>query len=162
MPKEPSKTANLHHTLVIVIGMTYDLIVNVCTKDGLSNGATCAVKYIEYRKVDTNRPSIIWVQCNDIDIETERRLEYRNKGFYNNHVDDSWTPIFDIERTFNYGQTRTLSTIQGTQFPLQPAAGRSVHRAQGSTLDRAVIDLSQKHPKKIAHLHQLHLAESDQ
>jgi len=84
MPKEPSKTANLHHTLVIVIGITYDLTVNVSTEDGLSNGATCAVKYIENRQVDTNRPSIIWVQFNDIDIETERRLEYRNEGFYSN------------------------------------------------------------------------------
>ena len=55
--------------------------------------------------------------------------------------------MFDVERTFIYGRARN-ATIQRIQFPLVPAAGRFVHRAQGSTLDKAVIDLTQKQNQK--------------
>lgn len=39
------------------------------------------------------------------------------------------------------------------QFPLQPSVGRSVHKAQGSTLEKVVIDLSQRKVRKVPHLH---------
>ena len=43
-------------------------------------------------------------------------------------------------------------------FPLQPAAGRSVHRAQGITLDKVVIDLTQNATRKVPHLHYVALS----
>ena len=39
-----------------------------------------------------------------------------------------------------------------------PAAGRSVHRAQGSTLDKVVIDLTQNKTRKVPHLHYVALS----
>lgn len=39
LPTDPNKTANLHCSLTIVIGMIYDLTVNVNTEDGLANSA---------------------------------------------------------------------------------------------------------------------------
>jgi hypothetical protein len=41
---------------------------------------------------------------------------------------------------------------------LQPSAGRSVHRAQGSTLERVVVDLSQRKTRKVPHLHYVALS----
>lgn len=41
---------------------------------------------------------------------------------------------------------------------MQPSARRSVHRAQGSTLDKVVIDLSQRKPRKIPNLHYVALS----
>ena len=61
LPQDPTQTANSHHSLDIVVNMIYDLTVNVNTKDGLANGATYVLKYIDYRQADTSRPSIIWV-----------------------------------------------------------------------------------------------------
>ena len=60
--------------------------------------------------------------------------------------------MFDVERTFVYGRARS-ATIQRIQFPLVPAAGRSVHRAQGSTLEKVVFDLTQNITRKVPHLH---------
>ena len=48
--------------------------------------------------------------------------------------------------------------FQRIQFPLQPSGGRSVHRAQGSTLDKVVIDLSQRKIRKVPHLHYVALS----
>ena len=66
--------------------------------------------------------------------------------------------MFDIERTFVYCQVSKNATIQRIQFPLQPAAGRSVHRAQGTTLDKVVIDLTQNKTRKVPHLHYVALS----
>ena len=60
--------------------------------------------------------------------------------------------MFDVERTFVYGRARN-ATILRIQFPLVPAASRSVHRTQGSTLDKAVIDFSQNKTRKVTHLY---------
>ena len=65
--------------------------------------------------------------------------------------------MFDVERTFIYGRARN-ATIQRIQFPLVPAAGSSVHRAQGSTLDKVVIDLTQNKTRKVPHLHYVALS----
>ena len=59
LPQDPTQTANLHHSLDIVVNIIYDLTVNVNTEDGLANGATYVLKYIDYRQADTSRPSII-------------------------------------------------------------------------------------------------------
>ena len=72
-------------------------------------------------------------------------------------IHDSWTPVCDVERIFIYGRARN-ATIQRIQFPLEPAAGRSVHRAQGSTLDSIVIDLTQNKTRNVPHLHNVALS----
>jgi hypothetical protein len=151
---DPNQTANLRYSLTVVVDMIYDLTVNIKTEDGLANGASCVVKLIECKLQTTTRPSIIWVQFDDKKTGTETRTKYKNRGLYHNNIDDNWTPIFDINRSFTYNR----KTFQRVQFPLQPSAGRSVHRAQGSTLDRVVIDLSQRKTRKVPHLHYVALS----
>ena len=46
-------------SLTLVVGMIVVMTVNVDVEDGLTNGATGVVKYIDYRMEETNRPSII-------------------------------------------------------------------------------------------------------
>ncbi|XP_053391621.1 uncharacterized protein LOC128554361 [Mercenaria mercenaria] len=154
LPTEPNKTANLHCQLLVVVGMIYDLTVNVDTEDGLANGASCIVKHLEYKQVETNRPSVIWVQFDEANAGNETRIKYKNRGFYHTEINHNWTPIFDIERSFTYNK----KTFERIQFPLQPSAGRSVHRAQGTTLESAVIDLSQRKTRKVPHLHYVALS----
>ncbi len=154
IPRDASSTMGLPYSLTIVIGMIYDLTVNIDTEDGLTNGASCVVKYIDYKQVETTRPSIIWVQFDDKRIGNDRRTKYFNRGFYKISIDNNWTPIFDIERTFSIRH----NSIQRIQFPLQPSAGRTVHRAQGTTLDQVVIDLSQRRVRKNPHIHYVALS----
>ncbi|XP_060603545.1 uncharacterized protein LOC132756482 [Ruditapes philippinarum] len=152
LPTDPNRTANLHCSLDIVIGMLYDLTVNTNTEDGLANGASCVVKFIEYKLKETQRPSIIWVQFVDLKAGCGTRLKCR--GFYHEQINENWTPTFDITRTFTYNK----KTFERIQFPLQPSAGRSVHRAQGTTLDSFVIDLSQRKTRKVPHFHYVALS----
>ena len=76
LPTDPNKTASLHCSLVVVVGMIYDLTVNINTEDGLANGSSCTVKCIEHKQAQTNRPSIIWVEFDDAKIGTETRSKF--------------------------------------------------------------------------------------
>lgn len=67
---------------------------------------------------------------------------------------DDWTPIFDCQRSFVFNST----TYQRIQFPLRPAAGKTIHKAQGCTVDEIVVDLSQSRVRKTPHIHYVALS----
>ena len=154
LPDDFSKTGNLMKLLTVAVGMIYVMTVNVDVEDGLTNGSTGIVKLIEYRMEGTNRPSIIWVLFDHSRIGRSTRERYFNRGFYNANIERDWTPVFDVERTFIYN----YKTYQRIQFPLKPAAAKTVHKAQGATVDKVVVDLSQKKTRKVPHIHYVALS----
>ena len=153
LPDEYSKTGQLMKSLTVVVGMIVVHTANVDVEDGLTNGATGVVKQIDFRMEGTNRPSIIWVLFDDPRVGRTTREKYRK--LYNSSINTDWTPVFDVQRTFivNY------KTFQRIQFPLTPASGKSVWKAEGATVDRVVVDLSQeKRLCKIPHIHYVALS----
>ena len=153
LPDDYSKTGQLMKSLTVVVGMIVVHTANVDVEDGLTNGATGVVKQIDFRMEGTNRPSIIWVLFDDPRVGRTTREKYRK--LYNSSIHTDWTPVFDVQRTFivNY------KTFQRIQFPLTPASGKSVWKAEGATVDRVVVDLSQeKGICKIPHIHYVALS----
>ena len=153
LPDDYSKTGQLMKSLTVVVGMIVVHTANVDVEDGLTNGATGVVKQIDFRMEGTNRPSIIWVLFDDPRVGRTTREKYRK--LYNSSINTDWTPVFDVQRTFilNY------KTYQRIQFPLTPASGKSVWKAEGATVDRVVVDLSQeKRIVEIPHIHYVALS----
>ena len=153
LPDDYSNTGQLMKSLTVVVGMIVVHTANVDVEDGLTNGATGVVKQIDFRMEGTNRPSIIWVLFDDPRVGRTTREKYRK--LYNSSINTDWTPVFDVQRTFivNY------KTYQRIQFPLTPASGKSVWKAEGATVDRVVVDLSQeKTVRKIPHIHYVALS----
>lgn len=91
--------------------MIYDISVNLDVADGLTNGATCVVKHIEY-KTSMFRPAIIWVLFKDAKIGISRRHQYRHLFSMNTSI--SWTPIFEVKRTFVYNKKTYESPISSS------------------------------------------------
>ena len=148
-----TKTGRLMKSLTLVVGMIVTHTANVDVDDGLTNGATGVVKYIDYRMEETNRPSIVWVLFDDPRIGRTTREKYRK--LYNININSEWTPVFDVQRTFivNY------KIYQKIQFLLTPASGKSVLEAEGATVDEVVVDLSEfKRIRKIPHIHYVPLS----
>ena len=146
-------TGNLMKSLTVVVGMSVVMTANVDVGDGLTNGASGVVKYIDYRMERTNRSSIIWVLFDDPRIGRSARQKYR--VLYNSSIQSEWTSVFDVQRTFilNY------KTYQRIQFPLRPASGKTGYKAEGATVDKVVVDLSQnKKIRKIPHIHHVALS----
>ena len=65
VPDDASVTANLEKNLTVAVGMKYVMLVNVSVEDGLTNGATGEVKFLEYKIEGSNLPSIIWMKFDD-------------------------------------------------------------------------------------------------
>ena len=148
LPDDYSKTGQLMKSLTLVVGVIVVMTVNVDVEDGLTNGASGVVKYIDYRMEGTNRPSVIWVLFDDPRIGRPAREKYRT--LYNSSIHREWTPVFDVQRTFiiNY------KTYQRIQFLLTPASGITIYKAEGATVDEVVVDLSQdKKTRKISNIH---------
>ena len=153
LPDDYSKTGHLMESLTLFVGMIVVITVNVDVEYGLTNGATGVVKHTDNRMEGTNPPTIIWVLFDDLRIGRSAREKYRT--LYNSSIHREWTPVFDVQRTFimNY------KTYQRVQFPLTPASGKSVFKAESATVDEVVVDLSQdKKIRKIPHIHYVALS----
>ena len=151
LPENQANTGQLKTNLLIAVDMIYDISLNLDVADGLTNGATCVVKHIEYRTSQC-RPAIIWVLFKDPKIGISRRNQYRH--LFSSRVDGTWTPMFEVKRTFIFNK----KTYERVQFPLQASAGKTIHKAQGATLSNAVINLTQTKQRKIPHIHYVALS----
>lgn len=95
---------------------------------------------IDYRVAEYQRPSIIWVTFSDATIGTKQRKEY---SFLLRDKMENMTPIFEITRQFKIFNRNQLQVLR-RQFPLRPAAAKTIYRCRGDTLNELVVDLPSK------------------
>ena len=131
----PSKTMDLYSVCSILKEAKYDLTTNVSVVDGMTNGAECIIKKIDYRVEGSSRPSIIWVLFQEQHIGNDCPREY--SYLYNQSIEKMWVLILEVKRQFMRNKIQVLCR----QFPLRPSAPRTIHRCQGDTLNKAIVDL---------------------
>ena len=131
-----SEISGLLRSLNAAVNCVYILSCNLCTDDGLINGAICTIRYIDYKySTKKNIPSVIWVQFNESEVGQLQRHHYRD--YYTDGISTCWTPIFIQKR-----ETVVLNAkVIRVQFPLIPAAAVTIHKCQGSTLESVCIDM---------------------
>ena len=138
IPDDHTKTMGLFNVVSVAVGAKYDLTTNVNVTDGMTNGAECVREKIDYRVKDSTRPSIIWVSFPEAIIGQNHRNEFAH--LFNKNVDRTWTPILEITRQFKISKRHQCQILR-RQYPLWPAAAKTIHRCQGDTLNEAVLDL---------------------
>ena len=156
VPLDPSKTMGLYKTLVLSVGLPVEVSLNIDTEDGLTNGAPAVVKKFDFRVPSSSRCSIIWVEFLSPDIGKKWRLKY--KHLYNNLISNTWTPILETCRKFTFMYYKSYLIVR-RQFPLYLSSGKTIHKAQGSTLKEAVLHFGKK---KIDHIHYVGLSRVTQ
>ena len=75
--------------------------------------------------------------------------------FYVQGIEPTWTPIKPITTQFAVGRNRTVQVVR-KQFPLRPAAAKTIHRSQGDTENRIVVNLDTR--LAISHIHYVGLS----
>ena len=102
-----------------------------------------------------NKPSgIIWVEFDDADVG--RKTRHENRHLYNiQGIQSTWTPIKPVTTQFAVGKTKSAQVVR-KQFPLRPAAAKTVHRSQGDTQTQIVVNLNTK--RAIPHIHYVALS----
>ncbi|XP_048578998.1 ATP-dependent DNA helicase PIF1-like [Nematostella vectensis] len=152
IPKDPRKTKQLHSVLHLAIGERTEISLNTRNDDGMTNGAGSVIKFMQIHKTD--KPSgIIWVQFDHADVGQKTRHD--NRQLYVNDIEPTWTPIKPISTQFAVGRTRSVHVMR-KQFPLRPAAAKTIHRSQGDTESRIVVNFETK--RAIPHIHYVGLS----
>ena len=104
---------------------------------------------------ERDKPSgIIWVQFDHSDVGEKTRHE--NRQIYVQGIERTWTPIKPITTQFAVGRNQTAQIVR-KQFPLRPAAAKTIHRSQGDTEKRIVVNFSTK--RVIPHIHYVDLSQ---
>ena len=136
VPNDPRKTKQLHSILNIAVGERTEISLNTRTDDGLANGSGNVVKLVQVPQ--TGKPSgIIWVEFDHSNVGQKTRHD--NKNLYVNGIQPSWTPIKPVTTQFAVGRNQSVQVIR-KQFPLRPAAAKTIHRSQGDTEKKIVVN----------------------
>jgi ATP-dependent exoDNAse (exonuclease V) alpha subunit len=122
---------NLPTELLVCIGARVMLTTNTWTENGLVNGSIGTIEDILWdtgQDLSVSMPSILLI----------RFSEYSGPDFPNYR--SKIIPIFPVTRQFEYKG----AACTRTQFPLRLAYAITVHKSQGLTLSRVVLNVDQK------------------
>ena len=70
-------------------------------------------------------------------------------------IEPTWTTIKPVTTQFAIGRNRTVQVVR-KQFPLRPAAAKTIHRSQGDTETRIVVNFDTR--RAIPHIHYVGLS----
>ncbi|KAG9518372.1 hypothetical protein KCU93_g8448, partial [Aureobasidium melanogenum] len=128
------EAGDLPSILYLTIGCRVMVMSNISVRDGVVNGSIGTVKEIRWKQGDTPGVDTPFAILVALDNYTGRTLTAPT-------ADGSYVlPIF---RT-RYSTQRQGVTHHRTQFPLKLGWATTVHRSQGLTLDKVVLDISQR------------------
>ena len=96
------------------------------------------IENIDYRVENSTRPSIIWVSFPHPEIGKKLRREYAHL-YKRSILNKNWTPVLEVTRQFRINKKSQVQVLR-RQFPLRPAAAKTIHHCQGDSLDEAVVD----------------------
>ena len=80
---------------------------------------------------------------------------YKNKHLHTQGIDHTWAPVKPATIQFFVGKNKAAQVVR-KQFPLCPAAAKTVHRSQGDTKTIIVFNLITK--RTIPHVHYVALS----
>lgn len=152
IPDDPRKTKQLISNLRLTEGERVEIAINVRTEDGITNGAAGIVKLIQLHHKE--KPlGVVWVQFQHSSVGHKTRVE--NKQLYLRAIQPTWTPIKPVTVQFAVGRNQTAQVVR-KQFPLRPAAAKTIHRSQGDTESTIVVNFDTK--RAIPHIHYVGLS----
>ena len=139
-----SKTQGMMSNLIIRKGAPVMLTLNDKTarykEDGLVNGATGYIEYIQTAKGNEDQVDIIWVVFQDKDVGAKC---YKREKFHlrpqDIDIDERAIPIIPVKKAFDVTQTGPIQYVR-KQFALTLCYAQTAHKCQGSTLDEVIID----------------------
>ena len=146
IPSDPKKTKQLHSLLKLEVGERTEISLNTRTGDGMTNGAG-NIKSLQMHQSD-NPFGTLWVQFDHSEVGEKTRHE--NRQLHVHGFEPAWTPINPVMTQFAVGRNRLIQ-VGRKQFPLRPAAAKTIHRSQGDIETRIVVNFDSR--RSIPHIH---------
>ena len=152
IPYVPLKNSKqLAHKLNIAVEQRTKIAINICTDDGMTNGASNVIKHIQL--INDSKPSgLVWVEFHHNELEHGRKPRQENRNLYTRGIRK--TPIKPVTMQFAVGKTKSAQVVR-KQFPSRPASSKTVHRSQGNTQSQIVVNMN---TRTIPHIHYVALS----
>lgn len=119
---------------------------NIDTSDGLVNGITGSLKNIDFgynKKLNLRKPLLLWIDFENNNIGKNQRLKMIHQAEKSGiNLSYKWTPIEYARYIIKRMKSSNIQVIR-MQFPLVPAEAITIHKSQGATLDKVVVNLRQ-------------------
>lgn len=128
------KTHCLPVSLKLIQGVRYMVTNNIDVSDGLFNGATGILKFIEIR---SNKPYAVYLKFDDSSVGRKARTGNVNS---NCNIEEDWIPILRRKEQFTTTAKSSINVIR-EQYPLVPAEAITIHKSQGQSLEQVVVHL---------------------
>ena len=143
-----TESGNLAHTLLLKVGARVFVSNNIDVSDGLTNGVFGTISHIITSRHQTKNGEMVEeVRVVLVRFDSERvGREARAKSVYKN-IDSLAVPISRVETAFSTRKAacdlnkKSINVIR-KQFPLILAWAVTIHKVQGMTMDRIVVDMS--------------------
>ena len=111
IPNDPRKTKQLALKLCLAEGQRTELVMNIRTEDGMTNGAGNVVKLIQLHQ-ECKPSGIIWVQFDHPNVGHKTRIE--NRHLYVQGIDHAWTPINLLLYNLLLGETKQCKLLENS------------------------------------------------
>ena len=128
-----SETGGLHGTLKLAIGARVMLTANVDVSDGLVNGARGEVVHVVTNNSSEVTSVLVRFDNGRIGLKAIQTSPHRSRF---PHA----VPLSKYEVVF-FAKGKRGSEIKRLQFPLTLAWATTIHKVQGLTLDKIVVDM---------------------
>ena len=127
---DPSTAGGLENTTLLAVGAQMILTTNIWKEAGLTNGTLCEIRAIIYPpgKKPPQLPDIVFIHV----------PEYKGPSYYPN--EPNIVPITPIRRQWHKQNTLCIRRM----IPLQPAYALTIHKSQGMSLDKIIVNLGKK------------------
>ncbi|XP_055324038.1 ATP-dependent DNA helicase pif1-like [Sitodiplosis mosellana] len=135
--KKYQETRGLPSKLSLKTGIKYVITTNLDVSDGLVNGSVGELKHILYNNQEPPMPAVLFL---DFNCGSQRNVGNKAKTQLSNEErneigSNDWVPI----RMKQVKMQHSKVSINREQFPLYPAEGQTIHKAQGQTYDGACV-----------------------
>ncbi len=127
-----SETGGLHSILKLAVGARVMLTTNVDVSDGLVNGARGEIEHIV---TSSDKVSQVLVKFDNPAVGAQTKQSSRYKDRFPNAV-----PLLKHEAIF-LAKGKRGSEVTRLQFPLTLAWATTIHKVEGLTLDKIVVDM---------------------
>ncbi|KAG5666229.1 hypothetical protein PVAND_017804, partial [Polypedilum vanderplanki] len=139
---DKKNTQNLIRQLDLIIGLRYMVSTNIDVSDGLFNGASGILRFVE---ISNRKINCVYIEFDDESIGGKARSS-RYRVMTTNQIRNRWTPIKATKKSFYTCQGGSVQ-IAREQFPLVMAEAITIHKSQGRSESKIVIDV--RNPSKI-------------
>lgn len=131
---DSGKTNQRLGRLPLVIGMPVMITQNFDVESGVVNGCQGILKSVRYRVDDQGFRHAISCVVEAKDTNARESLPFLSSNQHVAVIEDK------ISMSFTHEYTKKRCNFQRTQLPLAPAFAMTAHKAQGQTLETAVVD----------------------